>query len=252
MAFADTAVKNTGRPAGINSSILLDGQVAASYTQFLKTGDTLSRTFYYNMPFKGTHTLQFQAKSTCASESRTAQVNVLGELGSYPIKPIDIYGQTSQPASVQKTSVYFVPESIDVAAFRTNVVAVRILSAKGQYFSLSATGVPATWLQYETPIQAEGEQTTYIYVTPQLPGNYTLSLKAVALDEGLEFKGSVAVYASQPFSGPMNAAAFSKTLEALSESARERPLEVATILIVILVVVLMVGIARLKKTWIFE
>ncbi len=195
-ASATIGARNDGPAAG-NVTLLLqvNNAVRGSWSERVSAGATLARAFSYPAP-ASSHTLTAQASGCGVTLTRSASVPVTsaGQGPTAPAQPLPLPFLPSPQPVIERTEVSFFPDSLEVPAFKSKVIAVRIQSKVPQLFTISASGVPEGWLGYERELRVAREDTLYVFVTPAEPGNHTIDLSVTAVSEQLRFPAQARLY----------------------------------------------------------
>lgn len=238
--------RNTGESTTrINTSLWVDGALRGFNYQNIAPGADFMTTLNYPSGSPGTHAITIKSKAGCGSEdSRVASITTISTVQ----QPAGPYQPPVQP--VQKvTSVSFYPSFIDTMPFRSRIVGIGIATAKPQTFRIDVSGLPSDWAEYSSSLNVEDEKVSYVYITPQSLGNYTISITAKAESENLTFKADIPLFAAVPESA-LPEGVFGQLWSEFKQGMKyllERPLFVVGILLLALIVVLLIGHRHLKK-----
>lgn len=245
LARATLAARNTGSQlTRVNLTLLVNGAQAGFWTDLLVSGATLSKDFFYAPP-ASSFSIQARTASNCgASATRSASISTTTGGGGGTIQPLPLPPIDTGPGPIERTEVSFFPSTLDIPAFKTKVIAVRLRSKQPQPFSIAVSGVPEQWLSYESRVTVNREETVYVFVTPTEPGNHTIQLSATAEQEQLRFPAEAQLYASPSLPTSTGIVQFDQLLASAQSAlaaAQASPFGMVGILVLAFILVIALG-----------
>ena len=186
------SVKNTGNIGeSIRTDFYLDSVRKGTQSSYVTSGQSYSSSFSY-YPTAGQHDIELVSKANCGSEdTRSGLINVQGRVALTPVYP----EPAPEPApGPRETYAGIYPDTMDVELYKAKVVSLNLETSKPQTFRISAGGLPEGWVSHEEKVYVEGQEFSYIYVTPDTTGKYTLKVEVLAESQNLRFAKDIEVF----------------------------------------------------------
>lgn len=189
----EAGIKNTGRGSEtINLKLYINGVLQRDYLlPALDAGESRAETLYY-YPKAGESGFRLEAIADCsASDSKGGTFLAIEK----PPEPGPEPEPEPQPLV---TRVSIGPKSLDIPECKSRTLELTIESSRSQGFSIGVSGAEEEWLRYPGQVEIDGKDNIYVYITPQKPGTYKLTVTVRGEEESFQEEVSFYVVPEQP------------------------------------------------------
>ena len=169
-ASANVAIANTGSSkAAAEATLFIDGIYAAKKSIAIDAGKTAAVIFQFSIRNPGKHMLKINT-SACGKvkDSLAEEITAVQPSGG-PSPPAP-----KPPATAQISVEVSPPDEVKTWKCGNAVFGVAVSTTVPGTYNIDVKGIDQSWVDYPAELNVKGQETFYVYASPQEDGEYTI------------------------------------------------------------------------------